>query len=90
MIKGFKLTEIGELPNDWNVASLKDVSSMKSGLSITSKKILDAGPFPCYGGNGLRGFTSIYTHEGDYTLIGKHSVCYIFEAMPAAVTFVAY
>jgi type I restriction enzyme S subunit len=66
-----KSTEIGELPIDWNVTSLKDVSSMKSGLSITSKKIRDFGPFPCYGGNGLRGFTSTYTHEGDYALIGR-------------------
>ena len=29
------------------------------------------GLYPVYGGNGLRGFTGSYNHEGDYVLIGR-------------------
>jgi type I restriction enzyme S subunit len=44
---------------------------MKSGDGITSENIFELGDYPVYGGNGLRGFTSIFTHEGDFTLIGR-------------------
>ena len=30
-----------------------------------------AGEYPVYGGNGLRGYTSNYTHDGNYVLIGR-------------------
>ena len=29
------------------------------------------GDYPVYGGNGLRGYTSIYNHDGEYALIGR-------------------
>ena len=44
---------------------------MKSGESITSVDIDDASRFPCYGGNGLRGFTHRFTHSGRFALIGR-------------------
>lgn len=44
---------------------------MKSGESITASSINQHGPYPCYGGNGLRGYTSSFTHEGDFALIGR-------------------
>ena len=27
--------------------------------------------YPCYGGNGLRGYALTYTHEGNFPLIGR-------------------
>ena len=33
--------------------------------------INDHGLYPVYGGNGLRGFTGSYNHDGDYILIGR-------------------
>jgi type I restriction enzyme, S subunit len=44
---------------------------MKSGEGITSAKIDQFSEFPCYGGNGLRGFTSSFTHDGSYALVGR-------------------
>lgn len=29
------------------------------------------GDYPVYGGNGLRGYTSTYNHDGEYALIGR-------------------
>jgi type I restriction enzyme S subunit len=56
---------------EWEVMRLGVLCSMKSGEGITAKSIDAVSLFPCYGGNGLRGFTSRFTHEGDYCLIGR-------------------
>ncbi len=69
--EGYKQTEVGVIPSDWEVKKLSDISNMKSGDSITSKRIFEIDSYPCYGGNGLRGYTSKYTHDGDYALIGR-------------------
>ena len=44
---------------------------MKSGDGITAETIEESGDFPVYGGNGLRGYTSTYTHDGEFALIGR-------------------
>ncbi|WP_370838232.1 restriction endonuclease subunit S [Intestinibacter bartlettii] len=62
---------LGEIPKNWEVKKLKYVASLKSGDSITSNNIKDEGIYPVYGGNGLRGYTSNYTHSGKYILIGR-------------------
>lgn len=56
---------------EWVVKRLEELCSMKSGEGITAKSIDAIAPFPCFGGNGQRGFTSRFTHEGDYCLIGR-------------------
>ncbi|MEW6242301.1 MAG: restriction endonuclease subunit S, partial [Chloroflexota bacterium] len=68
---GFKHTEVGVIPEDWQVTTLAKVSKMKSGDSITGTDIDQFSEYPCYGGNGLRGFTSRFTHDGKYALIGR-------------------
>lgn len=61
-----------EIPSDWEVKRLKDVCHhFKSGLGITSESIYEYGDYPVYGGNGLRGYTDKYTHEGSFLLIGR-------------------
>jgi type I restriction enzyme, S subunit len=55
----------------WEVKRLGDVCYMKSGEGITSDDIDEHSEFPCYGGNGLRGFSKRYTHDGSYALIGR-------------------
>ena len=44
---------------------------MKSGEGISANAIDDTGYYPVYGGNGLRGYTSDYTHDGEFALIGR-------------------
>ena len=65
------------------LTKLSDVISMKSGESITAERITSEGKFPCFGGNGLRGYTTTFTHDGSYTLVGRQG------ALCGNVTFVS-
>ena len=56
---------------EWRLRPLHDLAMLKSGESITSAKINESARYPCYGGNGLRGYTDRFTHEGDFALIGR-------------------
>ena len=62
---------VGDVPAHWEVRRLKTLCSMKSGDGITEMSIEPVGQYPVYGGNGLRGYTSNYTHDGDFALIGR-------------------
>lgn len=62
---------LGVVPQHWEIYALKRIASLKSGESITADDIEQDGDFPVYGGNGLRGYTKRYTHEGFYVLIGR-------------------
>ena len=62
---------LGDVPEHWEVRRLKTLCSMKSGDGITAMSIELAGEYPVYGGNGLRGYTSNYTHDGNFALIGR-------------------
>ncbi|MCL1976372.1 MAG: restriction endonuclease subunit S [Firmicutes bacterium] len=56
----------------WEQRTLGDVcGNFRSGNSITADNIYEVGEYPVYGGNGLRGYTDSYTHEGDFVLIGR-------------------
>ena len=62
---------LGNVPAHWDVYALKHLVCMKSGEQITSEEIEEVGPFCVFGGNGLRGYTTAYTHEGHHVLIGR-------------------
>lgn len=69
--KQFKDSPLGRIPREWEVRRLGDAIEMRSGDGLTGEQINEAGEFPVYGGNGLRGFTERFTHDGDYVLIGR-------------------
>ena len=54
---------------------LGEVFDMKAGKFISASKISETqdenSPYPCYGGNGIRGFVRNYNKEGKYVLIGR-------------------
>ncbi len=57
---------------DWEKFRLNEICShFQSGKGITAKNIFEVGEYPVYGGNGLRGYTHEFTHEGQYVLIGR-------------------
>ena len=58
--------------DDWEQRKLGDVAQeFKSGNSLKADEIDITGDYPVYGGNGLRGYTSTYNHDGEYALIGR-------------------
>ncbi|HAU1490444.1 TPA: hypothetical protein F8S49_11350 [Legionella pneumophila] len=63
--------EAVNMQNQWKKTHLFMICSMKSGEGITSSNIHEGDKYPCYGGNGLRGYTNSYTHKGSFTLIGR-------------------
>lgn len=86
----------GELPKGWKWSSIGDICEMKAGFFVKADKIEKEyrdGLFPCYGGNGLRGYTNSFTHKGNYSLVGRqgalcgnvHRVKGIFHATEHAV-----
>lgn len=69
---GYKDSPLGIIPVEWEVKRLGDICTyFKSGKSITSSNLNNDGCYPVYGGNGLRGFSCDYTHDGTYILIGR-------------------
>lgn len=60
-----------EIPAHWRLVALKRLADFQSGDGITSLQISPEGEFPVFGGNGLRGYTAQYSHEGDFILLGR-------------------
>jgi len=62
------------MKENWHKKSLGDVAKISSGKIISSKEISDTysdGLYPCYGGNGLRGYVKNYLYEGMFPIIGR-------------------
>ncbi len=56
----------------WEQRELGDMcDEFQSGKSIKASEITDSGEYAVYGGNGFRGYTDTYNHDGDYALIGR-------------------
>jgi len=64
-------TRLPGFQGEWEVKRLVLLCSMRSGETITGADIDEYSEIPCYGGNGLRGFTTRFTHNGAYALIGR-------------------
>ena len=61
-----------EFTGEWENITIREAcSEFQSGKNIKAEMINDQGLYPVYGGNGLRGFTGSYNHDGDYILIGR-------------------
>lgn len=85
--------------NDEGVKWMKlgEIYDMKAGKSIPASEIssvkTEEFQYPCYGGNGLRGYVSIFNQEGEKVLIGRQgalcgNVCFaenLFYATEHAV-----
>ena len=62
---------MGEVPRHWEVKKIKHLAQLRSGESITAADINETGEYAVFGGNGVRGYTGEYTHDGSHVLIGR-------------------
>ena len=92
VLEGYKQTEVGVIPEDWNVVSIGTLASFTSGSGIdmtTLKAKSSDTPFPVYGGNGIAGYTSQPLIEKITVVLGrvgqKCGVAYLTEE-PAWIT----
>ena len=64
-----------EVPQGWAWSRLGEIFTLQAGKNITAKAIYAKKDtdhcYPCYGGNGLRGYVSSYNREGHFPLIGR-------------------
>ena len=61
-----------EFEGEWKENYVNEIcNEFKSGKAIKADLILDVGVYPVFGGNGLRGYTSTYNHDGLFVLIGR-------------------
>jgi type I restriction enzyme, S subunit len=61
-------------PKGWEKIKLGEITNMKAGKFVAASEISskkNSKLYPCYGGNGLRGFVKSYTHQGKFVLIGR-------------------
>lgn len=61
-------------PKGWKTFFIKEFLSLKAGKSIKASELIENskdGYFPCYGGNGLRGYIAKKSHSGLYNIIGR-------------------
>ena len=56
------------------MAKLGEVCLLKAGKFVSANNIspeYNKGLYPCFGGNGIRGYVADYTHDGEFPLIGR-------------------
>jgi type I restriction enzyme, S subunit len=59
---------------DWDETQIGRACALKAGDFVPAAMIVEEhreGLFPCYGGNGLRGYVTSHTHSGRYVLVGR-------------------
>ena len=63
-----------EQKEGWEMKRITEIASLKAGKFVSAQDIFDErgeGMYPCFGGNGLRGYVKTYNHEGRFNIIGR-------------------
>jgi len=63
-----------EVPEGWSWARLRDICMMSAGKSKSTDQIKSEpfdGSYPCFGGNGVRGYVDEYNQDGTFSIIGR-------------------
>ncbi|HIV56111.1 MAG TPA: restriction endonuclease subunit S [Candidatus Anaerobiospirillum stercoravium] len=63
------------IPPKWKWVQLGQVFSTSSGKFLKAAFINDSGLYPCYGANGIRGYTDTSNFKGTANIIGRVGSC---------------
>lgn len=66
--KGYKQTEVGVIPEDWDIKTLGQILKFGSGKDY---KHLSLGDYPVYGTGGLMTYVNDFLYEGESVGIGR-------------------
>ena len=63
-----------EIPENWCWCKIGTIFTLQAGKNIQAAEIHEnpfADSYPCYGGNGIRGYVASSNRTGDYPIIGR-------------------
>lgn len=66
--EGYRMTELGPLPEEWRVVRLGEVAQLKQGKVLSTRNFTQSG-YPVFGANGQIGWYAEYTHENSEVLV---------------------
>lgn len=91
-MSGYKLSDVGLIPEDWDVGDVGDAFEIRNQLrqpisqSVRERMV---GPYPYYGPTSVQGWINEYRIEGEHALIGEdgdHFLKWRDQAMTLLVT----
>ena len=84
--EGYKQTEVGVIPNEWDVLNISDAFDICNTLRLPlSAKVREkiAGEYPYYGPTKVQDFINEYRVDGEYALIGEDGDHFLkFDSQP--------
>ena len=68
--KGYKMTEIGVIPEDWEVKRIKDIAPLQRGFDLPVST-QETGEYPVVYSNGITSFHNSFTTKGPGVVTGR-------------------
>ena len=85
--EGYKQTEIGVIPEGWNVIELREAVDFLDGRRIPIKsgdRRKMKGDYPYYGASGIVDYVNAYLFDGSYILLGEDGENILSRNLPLA------
>jgi len=85
--KGFKQSELGEVPEDWEISTLGAACDFLDGKRRpikSSDRSKIGGDFPYYGASGIVDYVNDYIFDGEFILLGEDGENILSRSLPLA------